>query len=666
MVNNTDYGLRKDVDELSKTVNRLDESSVYSITSNVPIITYSDDVFSPASITFNSYKIQSKLIALYPATLNVYESADGMNYNLVKSVEEKTGVTYVPESTNTRYVKCEQLTDDGYVLDSQSVAIINADELEAGYTVVLGNEAHTLSADNRGLISETQNITIPFYVFKGTNLINSNVSNYTNLPSGMSVTSITACTVSNPGGIHLRVTNGATLGGVSQGVINFSFTTDTDDIIKVFSWSKSNKGSDGLNGVDGEGIEFIFKRSSELKTPTTPVCPYSDNRSQCVPAGWTNEQSGISSEYPFEYVSKRTKNENGIWSSFESPRLWATHSEDGEDFVFDNINKSQLVDTINNLNGINVDFLGGLNKNQFLQSNVDITTIANTSGGTGNIYIQQIGPLIICLIDGWTGTASPGTWVDLGNNTSVPSGTAPVRHIYGVNLEGGRVRVNSNGKIQFMDANLTSYRVYCTIIYVITPPLRNSSFINVTTNPNNLVSGDYIKFRLDDSSGNSLKNTPVTMSINGVNYVIQTDSEGVAMKRLNLDAVDNNGTTPRIINVGCTFTGNNVNASTGINYMFSLYKTTLQESSLNEIVVLQGDEAKIPARINGTKLMPNLEMEIILNGKSYERKTDENGYAYIKMNLAEGLYDVTYKFNRNKINNYEINGKIRVSKVIIG
>lgn len=75
----------------------------------------------------------------------------------------------------------------------------------------------------------------------------------------------------------------------------------------------------GDKGTDGDGMEYIFQRTEVETAPSTPLT-FSPNAG-FVPSGWTDEPSGVSAYYPFEWVSMRKKT-NGIWGGFSEPTLW--------------------------------------------------------------------------------------------------------------------------------------------------------------------------------------------------------------------------------------------------------------------------------------------------------------------------------------------------------
>lgn len=75
----------------------------------------------------------------------------------------------------------------------------------------------------------------------------------------------------------------------------------------------------GDKGTDGDGMEYIFQRTEVETAPGTPLI-FSPNAG-FVPSGWTDEPSGVSADYPFEWVSMRKKT-NGVWGGFSEPTLW--------------------------------------------------------------------------------------------------------------------------------------------------------------------------------------------------------------------------------------------------------------------------------------------------------------------------------------------------------
>ena len=97
----------------------------------------------------------------------------------------------------------------------------------------------------------------------------------------------------------------------------------------LWTWNGSewvNTGKiQGPAGKDGDGYEYIYTRTTTNTAPSTPSTSQEDDY---VPTGWTDDPSGVSEQYPYEWVSTR-KREDSVWSVFSPPALWARWSKDG-------------------------------------------------------------------------------------------------------------------------------------------------------------------------------------------------------------------------------------------------------------------------------------------------------------------------------------------------
>lgn len=83
----------------------------------------------------------------------------------------------------------------------------------------------------------------------------------------------------------------------------------------------------GADGVDGEGVEYIFTRTKTEDSSTVPEVPAAAEYDN-PPAPWTDDPAGVDATYRYEWVSKRNKVE-GVWGAFSSPSIWARYSYDG-------------------------------------------------------------------------------------------------------------------------------------------------------------------------------------------------------------------------------------------------------------------------------------------------------------------------------------------------
>ena len=84
----------------------------------------------------------------------------------------------------------------------------------------------------------------------------------------------------------------------------------------------------GVDGVDGEGVEYIFTRTKTEDPGTVPEVPTAAEYDN-PPAPWTDDPTGVDATYRYEWVSKRNKVE-GVWAAFSSPSIWARYSYDGQ------------------------------------------------------------------------------------------------------------------------------------------------------------------------------------------------------------------------------------------------------------------------------------------------------------------------------------------------
>lgn len=97
-------------------------------------------------------------------------------------------------------------------------------------------------------------------------------------------------------------------------------------------WSKW-----GVNGTDGDGVEYIFFRNNGASVPNpTPEDTSSDQYQEkgdyegieYVPAGWSDNLQGVNSDLKYEWVSQRKYRDN-VWGRFSDPAVWAKYGDDG-------------------------------------------------------------------------------------------------------------------------------------------------------------------------------------------------------------------------------------------------------------------------------------------------------------------------------------------------
>lgn len=102
--------------------------------------------------------------------------------------------------------------------------------------------------------------------------------------------------------------------------------TKTDDLWSDWNgptvWSKW-----GANGKDGDGVEYIYKRTTTNLSPDRPTEVSQED--DFVPEGWDDDPTGVNENNMYEWVCVR-KYKEGIWGEFSNPALWAKWGEKGE------------------------------------------------------------------------------------------------------------------------------------------------------------------------------------------------------------------------------------------------------------------------------------------------------------------------------------------------
>lgn len=95
----------------------------------------------------------------------------------------------------------------------------------------------------------------------------------------------------------------------------------------------------GENGKDGDGVEYIYTRTTQEVKPDRPT--QSENKDEYIPPQGDNEDAwydnpiGVDATHRWEWVSirkqKNPEDEGATWGTWSDPSLWAYYAKDGND-----------------------------------------------------------------------------------------------------------------------------------------------------------------------------------------------------------------------------------------------------------------------------------------------------------------------------------------------
>ena len=155
------------------------------------------------------------------------------------------------------------------------------------------------------------------------------------------------------------------------------------------------------------------------------------------------------------------------------------------------------------------------------------------------------------------------------------------------------------------------------------------------------------EFYLLVKNGNALRNALVTVNINDEAYDVQTDSEGKALFTIPV----------KYGNYEICF----INPATG--EVASQNITVVKRITLNaDMKVYYGSKSKYIIRVcdDDGEFIGGLEVQISLNKKVYNLRTDNKGYVFLKINLKAGKYKVTATYK-----GFSTTNKITVKPTLI-
>lgn len=223
------------------------------------------------------YDTSQALVGASQATLNAqvqgvtvskwqYKNSSGAwaDYPTTSDNTSITGGTLVVKPTHSVFVnnvaQIRVLTSESDVFDTLTISKIYdgakgdkgnpGSAGSGGLSIILGNENQSIACTSSGKTSAASTISIPFTGYVGIAQTACTCA-VGRLPIGISVKTNTAATASATGKLELAVAASSDLGSAStlNGNIILTFTISGKTVTKVFTWTKSKAGSNGVAAV---------------------------------------------------------------------------------------------------------------------------------------------------------------------------------------------------------------------------------------------------------------------------------------------------------------------------------------------------------------------------------------------------------------------------------
>lgn len=157
--------------------------------------------------------------------------------------------------------------------------------------------------------------------------------------------------------------------------------------------------------------------------------------------------------------------------------------------------------------------------------------------------------------------------------------------------------------------------------------------------------GNRFEILLKDSNNKILANQNVTFTINGVNYVRESDENGIAGLNINL----NGG----IYTISVAYNGtDNVNPDKET-YTINVTQSTTSIKCSDVTITERGTKYTVQVVDAIGRAIPNANVYFHINGVTYSRPADENGNASININLNDGNYAVYISYEPIGYSQYE-------------
>ena len=154
-----------------------------------------------------------------------------------------------------------------------------------------------------------------------------------------------------------------------------------------------------------------------------------------------------------------------------------------------------------------------------------------------------------------------------------------------------------------------------------------------------------LEFTLTDDKGNVLSDKSLIITINGKNYTRTTNANGVAVMKIDL--------APGKYDVIATFNGDEKFAQASSNVTANILTTVISKDM--EKYYKNATQFYATLVDSEGNILSDTTITFNINGRLYERKTNENGSARMNINLIQGTYIISaYNPVTNETNSFNI------------
>lgn len=239
------------------------DAVIYELSPDVYAINVDESgTYTPTGVTFSAYTKSGETLSksTYAGRFQISESTDGSAYTVkYTSGSNEATKTYQPSANTVVSIKCVLFAAGSTTtqLDEQTIVVTRDGQSGQDGTpgvdaliMGLGNYSDVIPCNTSGNASAQRDISIPFFAYKGINRVAVTATVGT-LPTGVSVNSNTAGTISADGLLVLRVASGATFGSSSlmSGDITITLTAEGKTVDYKYSWTKNKQAANGTNAV---------------------------------------------------------------------------------------------------------------------------------------------------------------------------------------------------------------------------------------------------------------------------------------------------------------------------------------------------------------------------------------------------------------------------------